>query len=396
VVLRKSYGTHSFADAPAQAGKPSRAVRNTDLYDLASVTKVAAALPALMKLQDQGKFNPDMTMGQLFPELVGTNKQDLKLRDVLTHQARLKAWIPFWKDYTKPRGIFNALFGKSPDAKDVSTTQPSKLSGRYFRADSSARFPLHAGPKLWARQDFPERILKAIAESPLNEKPGYVYSDLSFILYPRFVQAAGGKPINQFITDEIYRPLGATTLGYNPTRRVPLSRIAPTEYDSLFRHGQLHGTVHDEGAALLGGLSGHAGLFGSANDLAKLVQLYAWNGRYGNQQLLKPETLAEYTKCQFCPDNRRALGFDRPAANPAVNSAKSASPLSYGHTGYTGTYFWVDPKEEIMCIVLTNRVNPTRRNNKISELNVRTNVLQVALESVRPVQKQKVETTVEE
>jgi len=396
VVLRKSYGTHSYADAPAQAGKPSRAVRNTDLYDLASVTKVAAALPALMKLQDQGKFNPDMTMGQLFPELVGTNKQDLKLRDVLTHQARLKAWIPFWKDYTKPRGIFNALFGKSPDAKDVSTTKPSDLSRRYFRADSSARFPLHAGPKLWARQDFPERIVKAIAESPLNEKPGYVYSDLSFILYPRFVQAAGGKPLNQFIAEEIYRPLGATTLGYNPTRRFSLSRIAPTEYDSLFRHGQLHGTVHDEGAALLGGLSGHAGLFGSANDLAKLVQLYAWNGRYGNQQLLKPETLAEYTKCQFCPDNRRALGFDRPAANPAVNSAKSASPLSYGHTGYTGTYFWVDPKEEIMCIVLTNRVNPTRRNNKISELNVRTNVLQVALESVRPVQKQKVETTVEE
>ena len=396
VVLRKSYGTHSYADAPAQAGKPSRAVRNTDLYDLASVTKVAAALPALMKLQDQGKLNPDMTMGQLFPELVGTNKQDLKLRDVLTHQARLKAWIPFWKDYTKPRGIFNALFGKSPDAKDVSTTKPSDLSRRYFRADSSARFPLHAGPKLWARQDFPERIVKAIAESPLNEKPGYVYSDLSFILYPRFVQAAGGKPLNQFIAEEIYRPLGATTLGYNPTRRFSLSRIAPTEYDSLFRHGQLHGTVHDEGAALLGGLSGHAGLFGSANDLAKLVQLYAWNGRYGNQQLLKPETLAEYTKCQFCPDNRRALGFDRPAANPAVNSAKSASPLSYGHTGYTGTYFWVDPKEEIMCIVLTNRVNPTRRNNKISELNVRTNVLQVALESVRPVQKQKVETTVEE
>ncbi|AHJ96630.1 glycoside hydrolase family 3 N-terminal domain-containing protein [Hymenobacter swuensis] len=390
VVLQKSYGTHTYPTA----GQAARPVRSTDLYDLASLTKVSAALPALMKLQDEGKFNPDMTMGQLFPELVGTNKQDLKLRDVLTHQARLKAWIPFWKDYTKPRGFFNGLLGKSPAAKDVSSTKPAELNRRYFRPDSSARFPLPAGPRLWARKDFPERIVKAIGESPLNEKPGYVYSDLSFILYPRFVQRISGKPLGQFVTDEVYRPLGATTLGYNPTRRFPLSRIAPTEYDSLFRHGQLHGTVHDEGAALLGGLSGHAGLFGSANDLAKLVQLYAWNGRYGGQQLLKAETVQEYTRCQFCPDNRRALGFDRPAANPAVNSAPLASPQSYGHTGFTGTYFWVDPKEEITCVVLTNRVNPTRRNNKITELSVRSGILQIALQSVRQPQKQEVESTV--
>lgn len=394
VVLRKSYGTHSYADAPAQAGKPSRPVRNDDLYDLASVTKVSAALPSLMKLQDEGKFNPDMTLGQLFPEFVGSNKQDLKLRDVLTHQARLKAWIPFWKEYTKPRGFFNALFGKSPDAQKVSATQPSEMSRRYFRPDSSARFPLRAAGNLWARNDFPERITKEIAASPLNEKPGYVYSDLSFIMYPRFVQRVSGKTIDRYVTDEIYRPLGATTLGYNPTRRFPLSRIVPTEYDSLFRHSQLHGTVHDEGAALLGGLSGHAGLFGNANDLAKLVQLYAWNGKYGGQQLLKPETVAEYTRCQFCPDNRRALGFDRPAADPTVNSAKSVSQQSYGHTGYTGTYFWVDPKEELMCIVLTNRVNPTRRNNKITELSVRSGVLQVALESIQQARKQAVESTV--
>ncbi|MBT2556780.1 serine hydrolase [Hymenobacter sp. ISL-91] len=387
VVLRKSYGTQTY-------GSKSRPVRNNDLYDLASLTKVSAALPALMKLQDEGKFSPDRTLGQLFPEFKGTNKQDLKLRDVLTHQARLKSWIPFWKDYTKPRGLFNSLFGKSPAATTVSLTQPAELNRRYFRPDSSARFPLPAGPGLWARQNFPELITKAIAKSPLNEKPGYVYSDLSFIMYPRFVQAASGKPLDQFVRNELYGPLGATTLGFNPTRRFPLSRIAPTEYDSLFRHGQLHGTVHDEGAALLGGVSGHAGLFGSANDLAKLVQLYAWNGRYGGQQLIKSETLAEYTRCQFCPDNRRALGFDRPATNPGLNSAKSASPASYGHTGFTGTLFWVEPKEELICIVLTNRVNPTRRNNKISSLNVRTNVLQVALESIR--QKPAVETTVEE
>ncbi|MBC6606747.1 serine hydrolase [Hymenobacter sp. BT188] len=383
VVLRKSYGTHDYADNPRLGGKKPRPVQNTDIYDLASVTKVSAALPALMRLQDQGKFNPDMTMGQLYPEFVGTNKQDLKLRDVLTHQARLKAWIPFWKDYTKPRGIFNKLFGKSPDAADVSATKPSELNRRFFRSDSSARFPYQAATNLWARKDFPERIREAIAESPLNEKPGYVYSDLSFIMAPQFVQSASGKPLNQFVVDEIYKPLGATTMGYNPTRRFPLSRIAPTEYDSLFRHTQLHGTVHDEGAALLGGISGHAGLFGNANDLAKVVQMYAWNGKYGGQQLIKPETIVEYTRCQFCPDNRRALGFDRPAANPSVNSAKNASQSSYGHTGYTGTYFWVDPQYDLTVIFLSNRVNPTRNNNKISDLSVRSHLLQVAIEAVQ-------------
>jgi CubicO group peptidase (beta-lactamase class C family) len=142
--------------------------------------------------------------------------------------------------------------------------------------------------------------------------------------------------------------------------------------------------VHDEGAALLGGVSGHAGLFGSANDLAKLVQLYLWQGRYGGQQLIKPETIAEYTACQFCPDNRRALGFDKPdPKNLALNAARGASPRSYGHTGFTGTYFWVEPDLDLFVILFTNRVNPTRRNGKLGELGVRSALLQLAIESAR-------------
>ncbi|WP_400194027.1 glycoside hydrolase family 3 N-terminal domain-containing protein [Hymenobacter sp. B81] len=392
VVLRKSYGTHHY---PA-AGQTARPVRPTDLYDLASVTKVAAATPALMKLQDQGKFSPDQTLGTYLGFLRGTNKQDLKLRDVLTHQARLKAWIPFWQQYTRPKGMFARLFARYPHPPiKTAPGEVLPMSRRFFRPDSSARFPLPAATGLWARKDFPERIYKAIGESPLNEKPGYVYSDLSFILYPELVQQAAGKSLGQFVQDELYRPLGAGSLGYQPTRRFPRRRIVPTEYDSLFRQQQLHGTVHDEGAALLGGLSGHAGLFGSANDLAKLVQLYAWEGRYGGQQLLKAETVREYTRCQFCPDNRRALGFDRPATDPSVNSAKNASQLGYGHTGYTGTYFWVDPQYELTVIFLSNRVNPTRRNNKISELSVRSHLLQLAIDAVQA-ERPRVETTVEE
>jgi beta-glucosidase-like glycosyl hydrolase/CubicO group peptidase (beta-lactamase class C family) len=369
VVLRKSYGTQTYAEA----GKTARPVQDTDIYDLASLTKVAAALPALMKLQDEGKFSPDKTLGDYFPELRKTNKANLKLRDVLTHQARLQAWIPFWKSYVRKNG---------------------KLKWWYVRRDSSALFPLQIAHHEWARRDLHRRIMKAIGKSPLNAKPGYVYSDLSFYLYPALVERLSGKPFEQYLQENFYRPLGATTLGFNPTRRFPLSRLVPTEYDSLFRRQLLHGTVDDEGAALLGGISGHAGLFGSATDLAKLVQLYANGGRYGGQQFIKEATLAEYTRCQFCPQNRRALGFDKPSTPPAGNTAHDASPGSFGHSGFTGTYFWVDPQYELTYIFLSNRVNPTRRNNKLSDLNVRTQIQQLAIDAIRKPRHLEVESTV--
>jgi beta-N-acetylhexosaminidase len=383
VVLRKSYGNQTYAGesvgaSEKTAGKKNdkhslsvsassaltvpRPVRNDDLYDLASMTKLMAATPALLKLQGQGKFSPDSAMGNYFGFLRGTNKADLKMRDVLAHQARLKAWIPFWQELRKKNG---------------------EMRRRYFRADSSARFPLPAAQGLWARKDLPARIYKETGESPLNEKPGYVYSDLSFILYPELVKARTGQSFDAFLQQQVYRPLGATTLGFRPTHRFPLRRIVPTEVDSAFRRQLLHGTVHDEGAALLGGLSGHAGLFGDANDVAKLAQTYAWGGRYGGQQLFDKAIMDEWTRCQFCPDNRRALAFDRPAANPAVNSAKSASPRSYGHTGFTGTYFWVEPEKDLVVILLTNRVHPTRRNNKLGDLSVRSSLLQLAIEAAR-------------
>jgi CubicO group peptidase (beta-lactamase class C family) len=357
VALQRSYGVLAAAD-------PAAPVTNGTLYDFASLTKVTAALPALMRLQDQGKFGADLTMGSMFDFLKGTNKQDLRLRDVLTHQARLKAFIPFWQGCMNPDGSRQAKF---------------------FRPDSSAAFPLPVATGVWGSRTLPALMYQGIAASPLNAQPGYVYSDFSFMLYPYYVQQATGKPFDQFVDAEIYRPLGATTLGFNPARRYPLQRIAPTEYDSLFRKALVRGTVHDENAAMFGGVSGHAGLFGNANDLAKLVQLYLWQGYYGGQQLIKPETIAEYTSCQYCPDNRRALGFDKPdPRNPALKAARSASPRSYGHTGFTGTYFWVEPDLDLFVILLTNRVNPTRRNGKLGELGVRSALLQLAIESALP------------
>ncbi|RZK31880.1 MAG: hypothetical protein EOO63_03025 [Hymenobacter sp.] len=357
VALRRSYGVAGVAE-------PLVPVVNETLYDFASLTKVTAALPALMRLQDQGKFSADLTMGSMFDFLKGTNKQDLRLRDVLTHQARLKPFIPFWQGCMNPDGSRQAKF---------------------FRPDSSAAFPLPVAAGVWGSRTLPALMYQGIAASPLNAKPGYVYSDFSFMLYPYYVQKAASKPFDQFVEDELYRPLGSTTLGFNPARRYPLRRIAPTEYDSLFRKALVQGTVHDENAAMFGGVSGHAGLFGNATDLAKLVQLYLWQGRYGGQQLIKATTIAEYTSCQYCPDNRRGLGFDKPdPRNPALNAARSASPRSYGHTGFTGTYFWVEPDLDLFVILLTNRVNPTRRNGKMGELGVRSALLQLAIDSAQP------------
>jgi beta-glucosidase-like glycosyl hydrolase/CubicO group peptidase (beta-lactamase class C family) len=335
-------------------------VKDTDVYDLASLTKVLAATPALLKLQEQGKFSPDSTLGQFFPFLRKTDKASLKMRDVLAHQAGLPAWIPFWK----------AL-----------ATDDGTLRRRWFRPDSSARFPLPVARGLWGRKDLPVFIYEQIGAAPLNAKQGYVYSDLSFYLYPDLVRRRTGQPFAEFLAKQVYRPLGSG-LHFQPLHHVAESRIAPTEYDSLFRRQLLRGYVDDEGAALLGGISGHAGLFGSANDVAQLAQAYAWGGRYGGQQVFKKEILADYTRQQSAA-SRRGLGFDRPSSPTTGNTAPGASASSFGHSGFTGTYFWVDPEKELVVVVLTNRLNPSRRNNKLSELNVRTQIQQVAIEAIR-------------
>ena len=386
VVLRKSYGNQTYAgfdekltinneevrksksaknqsqgSVPNSSLTTPRPVRNDDVYDLASLTKVLAATPALMQLQAASKFSPDSTLGQYFPFLRGTDKAGLKLRDVLAHQAGLPAFLPFWKAFAKPSG---------------------ELRRRWFRPDSSARFPLPAATGLWARKDLPALVFAEIGKAPLNAKPGYVYSDLSFYLYPQLVKARTGLAFEDYLQKEVYRPLGAS-LNFRPKNHFPASRIVPTEYDSTFRRQLLNGTVDDEGAALLGGISGHAGLFGTANDVAKLAQTYAWGGRYGGRQLFSQDVLAEYTRCQSCPQNRRGLGFDRQATPPVGNTAKGASARSFGHSGFTGTYFWVDPATELVVVVLTNRVHPSRHNAKLSQMNVRTDIQQIAIEAVR-------------
>jgi CubicO group peptidase (beta-lactamase class C family) len=232
-------------------------------------------------------------------------------------------------------------------------------------------------------------MFNEIKKSPLGEKK-YVYSDLTFIIAPEIIENLTGQKWYDFVTDSIYKKIGAVEMGFNPYKRFPISRIVPTEYDSLFRKQLLHGTVHDEGAAMLGGISGHAGLFSNANDLMKLMELYRRMGEYGGQQLISRNVMEEYTRVQFPENNnRRGLGFDKPLLNNSQLSQKdsyptrSASPESFGHSGYTGTFVWVDPVSEISYVFLCNRVYPTRKNEELYNLNIRSEILQVIYDSIK-------------
>ena len=367
VIFRKAYGKHTY---DASFGAEPKTVQLDDLYDMASVTKVSTSTPALMRLVDEGKFNVDGKMADYLPDFRKSNKADLVWRDVLTHQARLKAWIPFWRD------------AKSADTTSTLHTWRPKT----FKTKRSARYPIEITDSLYLFKKYPQTIFKQIKDSPLNSKKEYVYSDLSFILYPQIVKRLTGKPFEEYLKTTFYSPLGAATLTYNPRRFYKLNRIVPTEYDSLFRKTLIWGRVHDEGAAMLGGLSGHAGLFGSANDLMKVFEMYRQKGTYAGQQYISAKTIAEFTRYQF-PElgNRRGLGFEKPSFVYTGNAPRSATKDSFGHSGFTGTFTWVDPDPayNLTYVFLANRVYPTRNNNKISALNTRTYVAEALYQAIR-------------
>ncbi|WP_353717926.1 glycoside hydrolase family 3 N-terminal domain-containing protein [Dyadobacter sp. 676] len=355
VFFRKAYGKHTY--------EGNHPVKLTDLYDLASVTKITASTLALMSLWDQKKFDLGATMKDYLPDFKGSNKADLQWRRVLTHSARLKAFIVLWKEAQKPDGSWKK--------KTFSTKQ-------------SRRYPISVvDDSLFIFKNYDKTIFKSIRDSPLNEKEGYVYSDLSFILYPQIVKRLSGENFEDYIKNHYYHKLGANTLTFNPKRFYNLNDIVPTERDTFFRMTQLHGQVHDEAAAMLGGLSGHAGLFGTSNDVMKVWQMYLQDGYYGGQQLLSKDALIEFTRYQYPEEgSRRGIGFDKPTFKYSGNAPRHASPSSFGHTGYTGIMTWADPAWGLNYVFLSNRVYPTRENNKISTMNIRTSIMDVVYEQL--------------
>jgi beta-glucosidase-like glycosyl hydrolase/CubicO group peptidase (beta-lactamase class C family) len=357
VVLYKAYGYQDYAD--------TLKVKRSDLYDLASITKISTSLPALMKLYDEGAFRIDATLGDYLPKYKRSNKAEIPMYEILTHQARFQPWIAFYQNTVKNNGKY-----------------------RWFtiKKDSSERFPIKLKEGLYLHRGYPDKIVKTIRKSPLQAEKKYVYSDFFFILAPRVVEGMIDEGFESYLQRNFYAPLGATSVMYNPLRKYPMDAIVATEHDYYFRYQPIHGTVHDEGAIMMGGVSGHAGLFANANDLAKLMQMYLDMGEYGGRRYINAETLREWTRTRFPENNnRRALGFDKPNLEyigDNNNTAKDASASSFGHTGFTGTFAWMDPESGLLYIFLSNRVNPTRDNTRLYRLNTRTQIQQVLYDAM--------------
>jgi beta-glucosidase-like glycosyl hydrolase/CubicO group peptidase (beta-lactamase class C family) len=382
VVLHRSYGYHTY--------QKKRAVKDDDIYDLASITKIASVTTALMRLRDQGLFHEDSLMGAYEPVPDSSNKAGLKVADVLAHQSGMMAWIPYYYETLEPLDSSLALISKR-----FSRTYPLKIGqGVYFNrhvkyADEvyqqsySPEYPFQVADDLYMRSDWKDTIYKRTYDSELNSRI-YRYSGLGFYIFQQIIETATDTMLYPYVWHNFYNPLGAHTLGYKPLSRFPRERIVPTENDTYFRRQLLHGHVHDMGAAMLGGVSGNAGLFGSANDLAKLMQMFLNGGTYGQHRYIQQSTLELYTSCYNCPENHRGLGFNKPVyweddAGPASNGASASS---FGHSGFTGTLAWADPDYELIFIFLSNRVHPDMGNNRLIDLNVRTEVQQVVYDAL--------------
>ena len=338
----------------------------TDMaYDLASVTKVSATTVSIMKLYEEGKIDLNKTLGDYLPWVKGSDKAPLKLTDILLHQAGLNPFIPFYRE--------------------VIDTTTGKPKPQYFSTEKDAQHQYRAAEGLYVRNDWEDTLYKRILQSKLTAPDHYVYSDNDFIFLGKVVEAVSGKPLNDYARQTFYEPLHMTTTTFRPRELMPLDQIVPTEEEKHFRQQLIRGDVHDEGSAMFGGVAGHAGLFSSAYDLAQLYQLLLNGGELNGIRLLQKSTVDKFTAYNS-KVSRRGLGFDKPEKDNATRKepypSASVSPETFGHTGFTGTCVWVDPKYNLVYIFLSNRVTPTRNNNKLSQLNVRPTIQEAIYQAI--------------
>lgn len=350
VIFHKAYGYHTYDNI--------QPVALNDLYDLASVTKIAGPLPGLMKLVDEGKLDLDKPFSTYWkPWRNRKDKKDLTLREILAHQAGLVPYIVFLEKVVRENG---------------------KIKRRFVHHSSDKRFQGQVYDGLYINNRFERKMNRIINRSKVSDEKKYLYSGLTFLIFPSLIEQLTGTDYQTYLEENFYQPIGSHTLGYLPTGKNYANDIVPTEVDSLFRKTLVKGWVHDENAGLKGGVSGNAGLFATADDLAKLMLFYQNYGRVDGQQLISAETVKEFTEVQFPEnENRRGLGFDKPLLNnaelPLADAYPSplASPESFGHSGFTGTFVWADPVNKLTYIFLSNRVYPSRDHQKLYSLGIR-------------------------
>ena len=353
VIYQKSFGYHTY--------NTDLKVLDSDIYDVASLTKILATLPNVMQQYDQQKINMETTLGTMSPIFKNSNKENIHFKELLSHYAGLVAGIPFYK----------------------ATMDKSNLSEKYFRKSPDDQFSKQLGDSLFIRNDFSDSIMKMIVKSKVSLKKEYKYSDLTFMILKDYLENTTGKTLDIMIQENFYRSLGMNNSSFNPLKKFDKNRIPPTEVDSYFRHQILQGYVNDLSAALEGGVSGHAGVFSNAMDVAKIMQLYLQKGNYGNHQYFSEKTFSDFNTCYFCAEgNRRGVGFDKPQLGAEGPTCGCASMTSFGHTGYTGTMAWADPETEIVYIFLSNRTFPIAQENRLSKGNIREDIQEIIYDAI--------------
>ncbi|MDD4778390.1 MAG: glycoside hydrolase family 3 N-terminal domain-containing protein [Fermentimonas sp.] len=372
IIYQREFGNMNYGDSPD--------VTSETVYDLASVTKASATLPAVMKLYDEKKLALQDNLGKFVKETKGSNKENIRIRSLLLHESGIVSFIPYYVTAIDKESYSGALFGSR------SHIFHARYAGAWGRTDykfhpdmisskASEEFYMPVAKNMYASDKMHSALLKDVIDTPLQRVGQYRYSCLNFMMLKETVENISGVDLDNFVQSNFFNRLGSTTTTFLPLRYIDADRIAPTENDPFFRKQHLRGYVHDEGAALFGGISGNAGLFSNANDLAKLYQMWLNEGEYGGERYLSKETVELFTTAKSSI-SRRGMGFDKPdPRNTRANPTSPGTPLEvYGHTGFTGTSFWVDPTNDMIYIFLSNRVNPARSPDRLSSLEIRERI----------------------
>lgn len=353
VFYKKSFGRYIY--------ESENKVNNNSLYDLASITKTLSTTLILMYLYDVNKFDFNKELSYYLKSTIGSNKENLLISDILTHQAKLQPFIPFYKNLVT-ENKWNLYFSKLPLEKNS----------------------VQVADSMFVINSIKDTVFKKMIDSKLLTEKEYKYSDIGFYFMQNIIENVTNKSLD-FLSDSlIYKRIGDVTMCFNPLKKFSKNQIAPTENDKEFRKQLVWGFVHDPGSALIGGVAGHAGLFSNADDVAKICQMLLWNGNYGGMKFFEHSTIKEFTECYNCPKNRRGLGFDKPEPDITKESpvVKRASFKTFGHQGFTGTCYWVDPENDLIYVFLSNRVYPDAENHKINKLCVRNKVLDIVYDAI--------------
>ncbi len=354
IIYHKAFGHHTF--------EKKRAVDLNDVYDLASMTKILTTLPLLMQAYESEKIRLSDQLGELSPLFKNTNKESLRLKEVLSHQSGIVPWVPFYK---------TTLKGKV-----------QKLSRKYYRSKPSKRFSVPVASSLYGRNDLPEMQFQALLETKLLEK-GLHYSDLPLLFAQKILEEKYNAPIDELVQKAVFEPLNLKYTTFRPLEVLSENTIVPSENDTYFRKRKLQGYVHDMAAALQGGVAGHAGLFSNAYEVATLMQMFLQKGSYNGSAFFSEDTFDVFNTCNYCSEgNRKGIVLDKPKPEGGGMAFYGISPESFGHSGFTGTYAWADPETEIVFVFLSNRTFPLMNNRLLIDHSIRPRMLKLVHDSI--------------